>query len=90
MRNRCPVCGYDGLIEPAWQGNLSSFEICPCCGTQFGYHDSIHDDPERLAERHMELRQAWIAGGMRWHGVKPPPPDWSPEKQLVEIDSPPS
>jgi len=64
MKYTCPVCGFDGLEEPA-----ADFTICPSCGTEFGYTDFLrgHDD----------LRARWIAKGMRWHStVIPAPSDW--------------
>jgi hypothetical protein len=31
------VCGYDGLDEPAFDDvGAPSYDICDCCGTQFG------------------------------------------------------
>lgn len=40
MKYICPVCGFKGLTEPAYddQGN-HSYEICSCCGFQFGFDD---------------------------------------------------
>jgi len=38
MCNLCPVCGFY-LDQAAWVAELASFQICPCCGTQFGYDD---------------------------------------------------
>ncbi|MGB7430615.1 MAG: hypothetical protein WA933_22715 [Microcoleaceae cyanobacterium] len=39
-KNSCRVCGYD-MKYPIWgeDGNTPSFDICPCCGTEFGYED---------------------------------------------------
>lgn len=48
----CPVCDYDKLREnPSDQ----LYEICPQCGTEFGYDD--------FNTSHAELRQRWIAAG---------------------------
>src|SRR5688572_22740307 len=67
----CPVCGYGGLPRPA-----VAYQICPCCGTEFGY-----DDARRSAR---ELRALWVLQGMRWHSrIVPPPVNWSPERQLL-------
>lgn len=34
----CPVCGYDAGYPP-WgeDGRLPTFDICACCGTEWGY-----------------------------------------------------
>ncbi len=53
MTYTCPVCDYAKLKGPA-----SDFNICPCCGTEFG-----NDDDERS---HAELRDEWIAKGRTW------------------------
>ena len=38
--NICPVCGYGELHEPAYDRfGCASFEICPCCGIEFGLED---------------------------------------------------
>ncbi len=40
MKYTCPICGFKGLAEPAYdkEGN-HSYEICPCRGFQFGFDD---------------------------------------------------
>jgi hypothetical protein len=54
-----------------------SYEICPCCSFEFGYHD----DAQGFS--YEEWRRLWIAEGMPWswpsHGS---PPDWDPVEQL--------
>jgi len=63
----CPVCGFDGLNEPAHDNHgCGSFEICPSCGTEFGYDDSKRS--------HGELRQAWLNSGAKWNGRAATPP----------------
>jgi predicted amidophosphoribosyltransferase len=76
--NICGVCGFDRLEEPMYDINGSaSFEICPCCGTEFGYHDAV--------KSHKELREAWIRNGMNWHTVDYKPENWDPKKQLENL-----
>lgn len=72
----CPVCGWPELDEPAYdQYGSSSFDICPCCGTQFGYQDA--------RRTHADLRAEWIAGGMPWSSRAVPEPDgWESSSQL--------
>ena len=70
MMYTCPVCGYDKLTEPA-----GDYNICNCCGTEFGYEDATAS--------HAELRKRWIAGGAKWWDMDlSPPQKWSPEAQL--------
>jgi hypothetical protein len=67
--SKCPVCGYDKL-----KGLPEDFNICPCCGTEFGYDDHTVS--------HAELRQRWIDEGRQWwSSYTKPPADWNPEKQ---------
>lgn len=72
----CPVCGYTGMKGPyKGKGGFPTYEICVCCGTEFGSEDvdSTHD----------ELRERWIRGGMVWWAkFKDPPTDWDPAHQL--------
>ena len=66
----CPVCGYPSLEEPPRsETNRGSFEICPCCGFEFGYTD------EAKGISYEEWRRRWIAKGMPWsaRSVLPPP-----------------
>ncbi len=74
--NKCPVCGYNGLHEPAYDRHgYASFEICPCCGIEFGYEDARRS--------HESLRDKWIARGMPWWSdVRKPPAGWDPVQQL--------
>src|SRR5579863_1109345 len=66
----CPVCGYTGLLAPP-----VDHEICPCCGTHFGYHD--------WALSHEELTKIWIGNGARWFDHDTPPPaHWNALQQL--------
>ncbi|MEK1832429.1 hypothetical protein AAAC51_36520 [Priestia megaterium] len=42
MKYVCPVCGYKNLEEAAYdESGLASFEICICCGFQFGDDDDV-------------------------------------------------
>jgi hypothetical protein len=77
--NSCPVCGYDDLDEPAFDDDgVPSFDICDCCGTQFGYDDA--------RTPHSVLREKWVAKGMLWHSrVITAPPDWDPVEQLRRL-----
>lgn len=84
----CPVCGYGELREPPWDNDSPSDEICPSCGTQFGYDDAAGGDAARRQVRHRELREAWVARGMPWDSgdIKPAPEGWDPRQQLRSVD----
>lgn len=67
----CPVCGYSAMPDPP-----KDFNICPCCGTEFEYHDARRS--------HEELRQEWLRQGARWFSEATPPPEWwDPYRQLA-------
>jgi len=86
----CPVCGYDGLIEPAWDGKNASDEICPSCGTQFGYHDASGGSAAGREAIYSRRRNQWIEQGMPWHSLaaEPPPNNWDPGSQLQRVVGP--
>ncbi|HEU5088394.1 MAG TPA: hypothetical protein VFT99_13150 [Roseiflexaceae bacterium] len=72
QQHQCPVCGYGGLRESP---HAHTFEICPCCGIEFGYDDATSS--------HAELRAEWIAAGAHWWSeYTPPPPNWNAADQL--------
>ncbi|MEY8346871.1 hypothetical protein AALF16_00900 [Bacillus cereus] len=55
----CPVCGYDGLEEQAYdEDGDSSYEICFCCGFEYGFDDL---DQGYSFEQY---RQEWVEQGM--------------------------
>ena len=74
----CPICGFAGLKEPLepdpqqWR----TFEICPCCGWEFGY-----DNPNRMAD----YRIQWIEGGGQWFSPDKRPQNWNMTQQLLNI-----
>lgn len=73
MEYTCPVCGYEHLEAPAMDD-----EICPSCGTHFGYHD--------YNKSHLQLRNAWIADGAKWWSAEEPPsPYWDAQMQLKNL-----
>lgn len=72
MNYTCPVCAFRDLPLPP-----TSFTICPCCGTEFGYDD--------FATGHDSLRQRWISHGARWFASDewPRPLGWNAFVQLA-------
>lgn len=75
MLNICPVCGY--LMEDP----PKNYNICPSCGTEFGYHD--------VNSSIAELRAAWLRTGPHWWSPADPEPyNWDPYLQLDNITLP--
>jgi predicted RNA-binding Zn-ribbon protein involved in translation (DUF1610 family) len=78
----CPVCGFPDLDEPPYdESKCASFDICPSCGTEYGYHDATRS--------HSELRREWVRNGMRWWSQsRKPSKGWDPELQLRQLKTP--
>ena len=73
MNYTCPVCGYNRLDLPP-----SDFNICPSCGTEFGYDDFEYSIGK--------LTNRWIGSGMQWWSDSIPAPEgWNPYVQLQRI-----
>lgn len=75
----CLVCGYPGLHDRPVDGRSYSFEICPCCGFQYGYTD------EDLGFTYEAWRAEWVAEGCPWRDVYPEPEAWDPREQLRRL-----
>jgi len=78
----CPVCGWPELMRPPRSiSGGASHEICPCCGYEFGYTDTIKD----IA--YNKWREKWIEDGMPWRSsdIEPVPANYDPEKQLSNL-----
>lgn len=75
----CRVCGYE-LSFPPWgdDGKSPTWEICPCCGTEFGYEDSTPASTRAMRSR-------WIAGGKQWFDKSKRSVDWSYDAQCKHI-----
>ena len=73
MNYTCPVCAFRDLPLPP-----TSFTICPCCGTEFGYDD--------FAIGYDALRQRWISHGAQWFASDewPAPQGWNAFVQLAQ------
>jgi hypothetical protein len=82
LRYTCPVCGYPDLTEPPPRAESGgSYEICYCCGFEFGVTD------EDRGFTYEAWRQLWIDRGMPWdgEGIDLPPADWDPRRQLAAL-----
>lgn len=69
MNYTCPVCGFPQLPDPP-----KNYEICPCCGTEFGL-----DDAEVT---HTYLRHEWLHNRAPFFDIEIKPADWNPMRQL--------
>lgn len=76
----CPVCGYDRLTEQPYDSyGCASFEICSCCGFEFGYDDL---DQGMTFEKY---RVKWIKNNYHWFNEDKKPIDWDLAQQLKNI-----
>jgi len=76
----CPVCGYDGLEEaPYDEYNCSSYEICVCCGFEYGFSDGSE------GFNFEDYRRKWISEGTKWREPDLKPTNWGLKKQLNNI-----
>jgi len=77
----CPVCGYDQLdLMPYNSGKAGSYDICDCCGFQFGVTD---DDKKYTFESY---REEWILNGAKWFDPESKPNDCNLKGQLRNIN----
>lgn len=72
----CPVCGFWGLKEAPYDHGSPSFEICPCCGFEFGF-----EEKEDMAR----FRDDWIRKGTPWFTPALKPAEWDLKKQLANL-----
>jgi len=78
-KNLCRVCGLFHEDAP-WgeDGRTPTFNICDCCGVEFGYEDAT----SKAATRFREL---WLARGARWLKELKRPANWDLSAQLARI-----
>ncbi len=74
---QCPVCGYPDLKDPPYDPitNASSFDICPCCGCEYGYNDATP-----WAKRNHLLK--WLKRGAPWFMPELRPANWDVKTKL--------
>ncbi|TWV06061.1 hypothetical protein FQ707_14610 [Bacteroidaceae bacterium HV4-6-C5C] len=80
MKNHnCRVCGLYITTKP-WgnDGQNPTFEICPCCGVEFGNEDYSLDSIRNF-------RKEWLGKGAPWFDPKQKPLNWKLEDQLQSI-----
>lgn len=73
----CRVCGLDQEIS---QWTPPKYQICFCCGVQFGVEDDT-------LEQVKEYRKNWRSRGGDWFNRKFMPPSWKLQEQLKHITS---
>ena len=75
----CRVCGKMQEVPP-WgkDGKCPSYEICSCCGTEFGYGDC------KLSAI-KESRTRWLNKGGEWVYQDEKLDNWSLDEQLKNI-----
>ncbi len=77
----CRVCGlFLGKDYFPWgeDGQCPTFDICPCCGVEFGYEDCS-------AESIKAFRNEWFVEETPWFDPKRKAENWSLEEQLKNI-----
>ncbi|MCH1429137.1 MAG: hypothetical protein L7U87_00090 [Chlamydiales bacterium] len=80
--HQCKVCGLHlGVDTFPWgeDGKTPSFEICECCGVEFGYEDACSSSAKAF-------REEWLSKGAKWNEEKEKPLDWSLEEQLKSLE----
>lgn len=78
-RHNCRVCGYYNDNLP-WgkDGNCPTYEICPCCGVEFGNEDCTKESTK-------QYRKKWINDGAKWFEPEEKPKNWNKEEQFINI-----
>jgi len=69
----CPICGCPFTAPVEEEELRSSYEICDCCGCEYGYSDDAL------------LREYWIRSGGQWRFPEKRPKIWDMKEQLRHI-----
>ena len=68
--SHCPICGFP-FGQPLEEHEVrKSYDICECCGCEYG----VDDTPS--------YRTQWLASGAPWFHVSSRPGDWDLQAQL--------
>ena len=75
----CRICGFLQLFPP-WgdDGKTPLFEICDCCGVEFGYEDAT-------IQAIKQYRDRWLSDDAIFWSPKDKPKIWLLEEQLKQI-----
>lgn len=76
----CRICGWTATFEP-WgpDGKTPSYQICACCGAEFGTED-------RWEEQIKRRRREWLLHPDSWFRPEMRPTHWNWQEQLRGID----
>ena len=75
----CRICGLLQIEAPWREDNQTpNYEICSCCGVEFGNEDYIPSSARAY-------REQWLQGGATWFIPKEKPKDWNLEEQLKQV-----
>lgn len=78
----CPVCGWDGLIKPPYNKyGEPSYEICFCCGFEYGYTDGNNGFSFNTR------RKKWIQEGYTFMSPERCPKGWGKEMALRQMEN---
>ena len=61
----CPICGLSWSETLDIEDVIRSFDICNCCGCEYGCDDTA------------AYRQEWLAKDAPWFNKKERPSDWN-------------
>lgn len=77
--HHCRVCGLYHEDSPWGEDEKSpTYEICSCCGVEFGYGDTTLNNVRAL-------RSDWVKGGCGWEESDAKPKDWDATSQMQLI-----
>lgn len=62
-------------------GKTPTYEICPCCGVEFGNEDHTNESVRKY-------REQWLDNGCIWLNIKEKPKEWDMETQMRNILAP--
>lgn len=77
--HECRVCGCSSEEFP-WgeDGKSPTYEICPCCGVQFGKEDVTLESIQKY-------RAEWLRKRAKWFAKNSKPEHWVLEEQMKHI-----
>lgn len=79
VEHHCRVCGLYNQEAPWGEDNRTpSYDICPCCGMEFGFEDYRLD----LIRQY---RQQWLDQGAEWFEKNEKPSGWNLTEQMKDI-----
>lgn len=81
---------YERMGNPLWEDHglppycqtygEASYEVCPCCGFEFGLEDEAPDSTK--ATSFEDYLATWISAGGRWFEPELKPENWALAAQL--------